>query len=50
MKDGTDRSASIRPIGRWLLRLLASMGVVMALLSCQPPIAFAVECGGVDAR
>ncbi len=45
MKDGTDRSASIRPIGSWLLRLLASMGVVMAILSCQTPIAFAAECG-----
>jgi hypothetical protein len=46
MKDGTDRSVSIRPIGSWLLRLLASMRVVMAILSCQTPIALDADGGG----
>jgi hypothetical protein len=46
MKDGSYCSGSIRPMGRRLLRLLASIGVVIASLSCQTPIAIADECGG----
>src|SRR5215510_15263394 len=46
MKNGTYCSASMRPIGKWLLRLLASIGVVIATLSGQMPIAIAANCMG----
>jgi hypothetical protein len=41
MHDGLDLCAPIRPPGSWLLRILASMGVLITTLSGQTPTATA---------